>query len=95
MLRNQVINVNDDVNVDDNCLPDGLRLQVALLGANKPAAVATVAKPRAEISLLNLCRGAKEGNFKLTDALFASASSLEKELTLEEKSTLKEFQDSG
>ena len=23
MLRNQVINVNDDVNVDDNCLPDG------------------------------------------------------------------------
>ena len=32
------------------------------------AAVATDAKPRAEISLLNLCRGAKEGNCKLTDA---------------------------
>ena len=32
------------------------------------AAVATDAKPRAEISLLNLCRGAKEKNCKLTDA---------------------------
>ena len=32
------------------------------------ATVATDAKPRAEISLLNLCRGAKEENSKLTDA---------------------------
>ena len=32
------------------------------------AAVATDAKPRAEISSLNLCRGAKEENCKLTDA---------------------------
>ena len=31
-------------------------------------AVATDAKPRAEISSLNLCRGAKEENCKLTDA---------------------------
>ena len=31
-------------------------------------AVATDAKPRVEISLLNLYRGAKEGNCKLTDA---------------------------
>ena len=32
---------NDDDNDDVNCLPDGLRLQVALIGADKPAAVAT------------------------------------------------------
>ena len=34
-------------------------------------AVATDAKPRVEISWLNLCRGAKEGNCKLTDAIIA------------------------
>ena len=39
------------------------------------ATVATDAKPRAEISLLNLCRGAKEENCKLTDAPLASALS--------------------
>ena len=54
--------------------PDGLSYKVALLGADKPAVVATDAKPRAEISLLDLCRGAKEGNFKLTDAPSESAS---------------------
>ena len=39
-----------------------------LLGRTKVLAVATDAKPRVEINLLNLCRGAKEENSKLTDA---------------------------
>ena len=40
----------------------------ALLSEPKGSAVANDAKPRAEISSLNLCRGAKEENCKLTDA---------------------------
>ena len=39
-----------------------------LLGRTKVLFVPTDAKLRAKISLLNLCRGAKEGNCKLTDA---------------------------
>ena len=64
---------NDNANVNRH--PEGLSYKVALLGADKPAVVATDAKPRAEISLLNLCRGAKEENCKLTDASLASAYS--------------------
>ena len=40
----------------------------ALLSEPKGSAVANDAKPRAEISSLNLCRGAKEENCKLSDA---------------------------
>ena len=43
----------------------------ALLSEPKGSAVANDAKPRAEISSLNLCRGAKEENCKLTDAFIA------------------------
>ena len=43
-------------------------LQVALLYR---ATVATDAKSRAESSLLELCRDAKEENYKLTDAIIA------------------------
>ena len=79
------------------------RAEISLLGLCRGAKEGnfklTDAKPRAEISLLNLCGGAKEGNCKLTDAPSASASALEKELTsassLEEKSTLNDYQDSG
>ena len=46
----------------------GCKRQVALLWEDKSSVVATDAKPRAEISSLDLCRGAKEENFKLTDA---------------------------
>ena len=41
---------------------------LTLLGEAEASAVATDAKPRAEISLLNLCRVAKEESCKLTDA---------------------------
>ena len=41
---------------------------LTLLGEAEASAVATDAKTRAEISLLNLCRVAKEENCKLTDA---------------------------
>ena len=47
-------------------------LRFGSFSADKPAAVATDAKQRAEISSLNLCRGAKEGNCKLSDAHLAS-----------------------
>ena len=50
-----------------------LKLQSSQVALSYRATVATDDKPRAEISLLNLCRGAEEGNFKLTDAPFASA----------------------
>ena len=44
MLRNQIIdvNINVDVNENDNCLPEGLRLQAALLDADKPASTLTL-----------------------------------------------------
>ena len=41
---------------------------LTLLDEAEASVVATDAKPRAEISLLNLCRGAKEESCKLTDA---------------------------
>ena len=41
---------------------------LTLLDEAETSVVATDAKPRAEISLLNLCRGAKEESCKLTDA---------------------------
>ena len=44
MLRNQIIdvNINVDVNENDNCLPEGLRLQAALLDADKPASTSSL-----------------------------------------------------
>ena len=44
MLRNQIIdvNINVDVNENDNFLPEGLRLQAALLDADKPASTLTL-----------------------------------------------------
>ena len=49
--------------------------KLVLLGEPKGSAVATDAKPRAESNSFELCRGAKEGNCKLTDAPPASAFS--------------------
>ena len=46
-----------------------------LFGKTKILFVATDAKLRAKISLLNLCRGAKERNCKLTDAFIPSRRS--------------------
>ena len=54
-------------------IPKKLHLRFALLWGDKPPVVATDAKPRVEISSLNLCRGAKEENCKLTDAPLTSA----------------------
>ena len=44
MLRNQIIdvNINVDVNENDNFLPEGLRLQAALLDADKPASTSSL-----------------------------------------------------
>ena len=48
-----------------------LKLQSSQVALSYRATVATGDKPRAEISLLNLCRGAEEGNCKLTDAFIS------------------------
>ena len=54
--------------------PEGNKQQAARLGRTKVLFCATDAKSRAESSNVELCRDAKEENYKLTDAPLASAA---------------------